>query len=114
MNAGRPAGQAQRGQRARRAHVEVAERIDQRAVQVDQRSVVSSQAHRASSAASRRSTACSPSGRRSRAATKVSAPRIGHAADVVDLDAAVDLEPDVAPAGVDQARAFSILRSALG
>jgi hypothetical protein len=27
---------------------------------------------------------------------------VGHAADVVDLDAAVDLEPDVAPAGVDE------------
>jgi intracellular sulfur oxidation DsrE/DsrF family protein len=37
---------------------------------------------------------------------------IGHAADVVDLDAAVDLEPDVAPAGVDQLARRSILRSA--
>jgi hypothetical protein len=37
---------------------------------------------------------------------------VGHAADVVDLDAAVDLQPDVAAAGVDALARSSILRSA--
>jgi hypothetical protein len=47
-------------------------------------------------------------------ATKVSAPASGHAADVVDLDAAVDLQPDVAAAGVDQlARLFDLAQRAV-
>ena len=95
---------------------EVVDRVEQRAVEVERDGVDGECARRGSapSASVRRAPrACARWSRRSRRcrrsrepATKVSAPAAAIARDVVDLDAAVDLEQDRAPGallrGVDQ------------